>query len=290
MKTIILHGHIFKNAGTTFDWSLQRMFGDHFLAHRQEELMLQEGQTHLMRVLDGNEGLKAISSHHLPQVPSTLGELRLRPAYLLRHPLSRIQSVYRFERQQVAETPGARAAKALSFRDYVEWRMRPEVMPVVRNYQTRYLAGVHTLLPEGASLSRVFLDAIPVVEREPLVGLVERYDETMVLFEETLAEAFPGIDLAYIPQNVSSEDESTAGDEEGALEQVLESLGRLQKTVIDGNCYDLALYGITREHFESRLSSIDRLEEKLAEFRERCRLLRQSSGSPSSLKQWPGSV
>ena len=119
---------------------------------------------------------------------------------------------------------------------------------------------------------------------------MERYDETMVLFEQTLAEAFPGIDLAYIPQNVSSENESEAGDEESAVEQVLESLGRLQKTVIDRNCYDLALYEIAREHFESRLSSIDRLDEKLADFRDRCQFLRQSAGSPSSPKQWPGSV
>ncbi len=290
MKTIILHGHIFKNAGTTFGWSLRRVFGDDFLDHRQEDLMLNEGQSHLMWVLDANKGLKAVSSHHLPQAPATLGARRLRPAYLLRHPLSRIQSVYRFERQQVAETPGARAAKELSFPDYVEWRMRPEVMPVVRNYQARYLAGIHTLLPEGASLSRVFLDAIPVVEREPLVGLVERYDETMVLFEETLAEAFPGIDLAYIPQNVSPAGESAAGDEESVVEQVLDNLGKLQKTVIDANSYDLALYGIAREHFESRLSSIDRLDEKQADFRQRCRLLRQSAGSPSSPKQGPGDV
>jgi len=64
---------------------------------------------------------------------------------MLRHPIERIRSVYDFERKQRGRTPGSRAAKSKSFRDYVAWRMTPAVAHTIRNYQTLYLAGYHGL-------------------------------------------------------------------------------------------------------------------------------------------------
>ena len=39
MKQVILHGHIFKNAGTTLDWALKRSFGKAFVDHRRDDQM-----------------------------------------------------------------------------------------------------------------------------------------------------------------------------------------------------------------------------------------------------------
>lgn len=35
-RDIILHSHIFKNAGTTFDYSLEKNFGKNFIDHRDD--------------------------------------------------------------------------------------------------------------------------------------------------------------------------------------------------------------------------------------------------------------
>ena len=36
---ILLHGHMFKNAGSTLDWSLRQNFGADFLDHRDDEYL-----------------------------------------------------------------------------------------------------------------------------------------------------------------------------------------------------------------------------------------------------------
>ena len=35
-RHVLIHAHLFKNAGTTFDFSLQRSFGEQFVDHRDD--------------------------------------------------------------------------------------------------------------------------------------------------------------------------------------------------------------------------------------------------------------
>ena len=143
MRVVLAHGHIFKNAGTTFDWSLARNFADGFLDHRDDSSMRERGAAHLLDLLREKTGLRAVSSHCMCQPLPAVEDIRFEPVYLLRHPLERIASVYAFERQQVAETPGARAAREMNFRDYVAWRMQANVSHVIRDYQACNIAGEH---------------------------------------------------------------------------------------------------------------------------------------------------
>ncbi len=274
MRTVILHGHIFKNAGTTLDWSLERMLGRDFLDHRQDSLILDGGMQHVEQLLTDNRHLRAISSHHMPAMVSPLPGVNLMPVYLLRHPLGRIVSVYEFERQQDAETPGARAASSKSFPDYVRWRMTAGVAPVVRDYQTLYLSGGHGLAGEREVGAEHFLCAIETLRGPALVGVVERYDESMVYFEEAMREHFPAIDLSYVAQNVSRRsspaDRSSSSMTVTALRQMDEEL---QATVIDHNGYDLSLYRMASEYLDVRVGRIPDFGDKLADFRGRCQRL-----------------
>jgi hypothetical protein len=269
MRHIILHGHIFKNAGTTFDWSLKKNFGKNFLDHRQDELMRKNGSAHLAQLVSDDNDLCAISSHHMTGELPELPEVNFIAIHLLRHPIERIRSVYDFERKQRGVTPGAKAAKSKSFKEYVEWRMRPDVSRTIRNYQTAYLAGHHRRSTDVNVISRHFVDAVEVVTNGSLVGLVERYDESMVVLEDTLRGYFPQIDLSYVAQNVSASKKARSGNAD-ATEAILGELGSLQKTVIDENSFDLALYQVARVRLQSRIDGTEDFTEKLREFRERC--------------------
>ena len=273
MRHVILHGHIFKNAGTTFDWSLRKNFGDSFLDHRQDQLMRQDGSAHLQQLLLDKQQLKAISSHHMTQALPEMPQVRFTQIYLLRHPLLRLRSVYDFERKQRGATPGSKAAKSKSFRDYVEWRMQHNVAHTIRNYQTLYLAGHHGLADDDAMSSKYFPRAIAAIGGEQMVCVVERYDDSMVLLEESLRQYFPDIDLAYVPQNVSRS-KGRKASAEGVVAGTLDELGSLQKTAIDSNSYDLALYQLALSRLEARISAIEGFKIKLADFRERCQHLR----------------
>ncbi|RLA44088.1 MAG: hypothetical protein DRQ97_11860, partial [Gammaproteobacteria bacterium] len=221
MRHIILHGHIFKNAGTTFDWSLEKIFGKGFLDHREDKLIRSEGREHLVQLVNENPHLHAVSSHHMPgDIPEQPG-VRFIPIYLLRHPIERIRSVYNFERRQKSGTAGAKAAKIKNFRDYVDWRMQPGVARTIRNYQTRYLAGHHTRSSATDIPSRCFTEALATINNDvALVGLVEQYDKSMVVLEESLRVFFPAIDLSYVAQNIAAKKtvHSNTGD---AIEKIL---------------------------------------------------------------------
>jgi hypothetical protein len=274
MRHVILHGHIFKNAGTTFDWSLQNNFGDNFLDHRQDQLMRTEGRAHVEELLTTERELCALSSHHMTNDLPVMSAVNFIRVCLLRHPIERIRSVYDFERTQQAHTPGAKAAKSMDFKDYVQWRMLPQVAHTIRNYQTLYLAGAHGLADEREMAVKYLPDALAVARGDALIGLVERYDESMVVLEDSLAGYFPGIDLSYVAQNVSKvkRQEKAAPD---PVAKTLQELGDLQRTVIDKNSFDLALYQVVSERLDGRILGIERFEEKLANFQKRCRRLQR---------------
>ncbi|MDO8862509.1 hypothetical protein Q6D67_12430 [Haliea sp. E1-2-M8] len=273
MRNIILHGHIFKNAGTSLDWSLTRSFGDAFLDHRDDQAMRRHGGCHLAEVLAENRDLMALSSHHLPRDIPALPGVRLHCIYLLRHPLLRIRSVYDFEREQQADTLGAQAAKRMSFREYVAWRMEPDTPPTIRNFQTLYLSKKKRSRARAARALPQFFDALVYTQSLPVVGIVELYDQSMVLLEEKLRPHLPTLDLAYIPQNVSG-NPVAAVDDEQRVALILKELDDLGKSVIDNNSYDLALYQAALETLRAATSRLPGFAEKLAGFRERCQMLR----------------
>lgn len=273
MRHVLLHGHIFKNAGTTLDWALRRSFGEAFLDHRDDDAMRAQGPRHLAQLLAQQGQLQALSSHHLSASLPRLDGVSVHPVYLLRHPLRRLRSVYRFERQQQADTPGARAAKQKSFADYVQWRLLPEVTPAVRNYQTRYLAGQHGPVEEPGALLVLFNEALARLQNLPVVGVVEYYDESMVLLELSLQRYFPTLDLACLPQNVTH---GNIGHDEAEVAATLAELGELAQLVIDQNSYDFALYQAARARLQGAMAQIDDFPARLADFRRRCAQLREA--------------
>ncbi|PID54764.1 MAG: hypothetical protein CR978_02040 [Gammaproteobacteria bacterium] len=273
MQRVILHGHIFKNAGTTLDWSFARSFGEGFLDHRQDQVMIQHGGAHLRDILRASPQLSVISSHHMPRDLPNIENLQFQPLYLLRHPLLRLRSAYRFERQQDADTPGAQAAREKDFANYVRWRMQHDVSRTIRNYQTVYLAGFHRRASNALLALKCFSDAIETFKAVPLIGLVEDYDTSMVVFESVLKQDFPELDLAYVAQNVT-QPTRVAADTDQEVASVLAELGDLAKTVIDENSYDLALYQLVKARLGSQTAAIADFSDRLAAFNQRCDALR----------------
>ncbi len=268
MRTIIAHAHIFKNAGTTLDWSLQRSFGESFLDHRNDQKMIEGGGEYLQKLLEDAPELQAISSHHMPaNLPQVLNR-QIVALYMLRHPLERIASVYEFEKQQRATTSGAKAAKKYDFQEYVAWRMQMGVSRTIRNHQTIYVAGKFHVGNTRPLSFAVLQLAIERLKRLPLVGVVDRYDEFMVVIEDYFSDLMPQLDLAYKRQNESLSKRPATTSERVA--GVLHGLGAMQQQVIDENAMDLALYQLAHRRLDEAAAKISGFEEKLGVFRSRC--------------------
>lgn len=266
-RTVIIHCHIFKNAGTTFDYSLERNFGHAFLAHHDDEKM-KNGAEYMGLFLQRHPDIKAFSSHHIRFPLPAILNTRLLPALIIRHPIDRIGAVFLFERKQYSKTSSAANIKRMSFREYVLWRMNPTSEGVFRNFQTSYCLDGRP----GVINEENYKIATKRIEGTSLLGIVDCYDESMVLFEEALRPYYPDIDLSYIKQSV------TIGGEKN-LEQrfntIFKAIGMKAMDLIYANNYwDLLLYLETKSIIIKRIENTTNFTGKLNNFYQRCIALR----------------
>ncbi len=262
-RQIIVHAHMFKNAGSTMDWALKNNFGSNFIDHRDDDEML-KGASYLGPYLKKHSSVSALSSHWITFPLPRIFNTKIWPILLFRHPIERIRSVYQFERKQTpATTPGSKKAKELCFKDYVAWQMEPMPGPAIKNYQTRYCSGEYL----GDNITEKFNKAIEHVQAVPLLGIVDRYDESMVLFERTLSDAFPGIDLSYVKQNVTQANKASTQER---IDSILNELGDVTEVVLEKNKYDLELYSLVEKLFLERQEKVVGFDNALKDFKKRC--------------------
>lgn len=270
-RVIIVHGHIFKNAGTTFDWALSRNFDADFIDHPDNDEMRLDGASCLANVIGQNPQLKAVASHHLyrwmpmPELPG----VTLIPCFFIRHPIERVRSVYSFERNQNSNTPGAVHAKKYSFKDYVAWRMDHRGGGVVMNYQIKYCSG-----RPGTDISDAFIsNTADYLANNTLTGIVDRFDESMVYFEEKLGANFPNIDLSYVRQNVSRKKFLAPQKVEKKVEAVLKELKEGAAVLEKNNRADIELYALANKALDEQIEKIANFDSKLSDFQRRCKQL-----------------
>ncbi|RJQ50273.1 MAG: hypothetical protein C4526_12310 [Nitrospiraceae bacterium] len=266
-RTVIIHCHIFKNAGHTFDWSLKNNFGESFLDHRDSEKM-KRGAGYLGGFISESRNLKALSSHHirfpLPDVP----DVRLLPAIILRHPIDRLGSIYLYERKHEGQYTHDADSKKISLQEFMLQRISSERPGVISNFQTRFCLDRD---PHAVN-EKEFKLALERVGKMPLLGLVDYYDESMVLFEETLRPYYPDIDLSYAGQNISLSGEKNL---EQRIRAIFDVLGiETLDTLLAGNHWDLMLYLETKSILRKRIREMPDFTGKLNDFYRRCLSLR----------------
>ena len=268
VNDILLHCHLFKNAGTTIDWALKRSLGWGFVDHRRDRAMLKGGMRYVEKYLTLKAYVMAVSSHHMPFDPGYESQrFRYWHIIMLRDPIARCASVYQYEKIQPPVSLGARMAKKHDMRGYFHWRMQDDAPVVIRNFQTRYLAGRKH---PARKLQDLDFDTARIRARLPnvLVGFVERFDESMVLFESILREHFQKLDLAYVKQNQNH------ARPEDSIAYLREALGEALFLRLNAeNALDLRLYEALAAEFETYIGGIGGFHQRVAGFKNRCATL-----------------
>jgi hypothetical protein len=259
-RVIIVHVHMFKNAGSTFDWSLKKNFGKDFIDHRDDDKM-RTGAKYLSPYLKENAHIKAISSHNIRlPLPDDKKWLCL-PVFILRHPIDRIGSVYAFHKKQKEKTIGALKAKEMPFNEYVRWFMGASRPAILRDFQTRYCSG---RFGAGKKLTeKDYNDALQSLHNTPLVGIVEQYAESMVLFEQKLKDFFPTINLSHKKQNIGKRQALSI---ETRIENIKKELGKdLMSQVEENNKYDFMLYEEAKKLLTARVTGLTGFDKRVSE-------------------------
>jgi hypothetical protein len=262
---VMVHYHIFKNGGSTIDYVLDREFGVNFRTlHGPDPTSIMTGSD-LRKFLTDHPGLQAVSSHHLRYPTWRDQNSPVIDACMLRHPLDRLSSVYRYLRNRhlVSNDPLCEAARQLSIQSFFAFCL-DRYSSWVQNVQVAWLtfSGGH----EG-NLSY----ALAELKEINLLGTLDQFDESLSTWEYALAPIFPGISLHYLTQNMTGSPQATLATRLEMLRQICGP--GLFNELSAANSSDLELFevgsSIVQERFRRRPDS----DCWLVEFQERNRRL-----------------
>lgn len=264
-RAIVLHCHFFKNAGTSIDWALRRNFGLAFHENKQHFYSVSDWNTHLQGVV-ADHSIHAISSHIFSLLPPAIDGVTFHVLAMCRHPIERVTSVAAYEKKQnYRNSLGTITDTEIGLQDYVQAYLKDGTPASIRNMHTLRFAGRDNGRPVT---EEDFAKALLTAEQCQTIGVVEFFDESMVLFEERLRPVFPNLNLAYVIQNVHQKPQSI----DSRVQTLRGQLGEeLFEGLLSKNMMDIKLYDLVKERFQQRIKAIPDFVDKLEKFRGRCR-------------------
>ena len=175
-RTVVLHYHLFKNAGTSVEHLLKASFPGRCRT-REFPSKGRDNSALVAGWIKTTPRAVAYSSHTMLGPLPQIDGVDIVSLLLLRDPIARIVSAYKFEQKQTADTWGAELAKSHDFEGYVRARLARDGDKQCRNFQANRLAMMRP--GKGSYLERAVaaLDAITVV------GFVEEFEATMADLE-----------------------------------------------------------------------------------------------------------
>src|SRR5579864_719803 len=263
LRHVIIHYHIFKNAGSTLAAALERNFGPTFASWDGNEFNAQISGAELLEFLREHQHILAITSHHLRPPKPTAEAFVFHDAFVLRHPVDRIRSMYDFYREALAtDDPLTHEAKRLNPRAFFEFLIK-DYSHLVTNSQINYVANQGGKIPNDADCDR----ARHMVRDASVVGVADQFDVCMAVAEYRLREFYPGLDLSYVSENV------TRGRRKNMKER-LHEFGKqcgaeLYAKLVHLNQLDFKLADAAREEAMTRFKKLPSHEAHLLDFKTR---------------------
>ncbi|MEW6342889.1 MAG: sulfotransferase family 2 domain-containing protein [Paraburkholderia sp.] len=250
IRPVVVHYHLFKNAGTTVDSILNRKFPGETHGHIEGPYPWSVvSPDDILAYALGNPALRAISSHQarlpLPQHPDVL----FLPILFLRHPIDRFASVYDFERRQPADSasPSVAIARNGGLAAFANWAVERESTAVCRNFQVAHLASTQLDMRKARSTHVDYLQALAHLRSLPFFGLVESFEESMKGLQDFLRPHIGELNLEFTIQNGSPGRKATL---EERLEHIESELGAsLYRELLERNALDMLLYREAQQLF-----------------------------------------
>lgn len=269
-KPTIAHMHIFKCAGTTFSWILERCFKGEVL---YIESIDPSQRLSWQKVIDApflGGSTRAITSHLIDLAEyKSLAEVTVS---LVRNPIDRLYSAFLFARDKQGKF-----SSSTTFKDYVEHHRNS----IVSNFMTRHLSPQSWNAPfKGRNGWELRLDLIDLSRDDCFVGSVERFDESMVLLEYLLEQSGHILDLSY-PSKLNS---TKHGERKEADVRALQASSTWLEPVIE---VDRFLIEKVNKALDSKIQQCAGFTSRLDSYKERCRDLANNMELTSAIKVKP---
>ncbi|HCP80253.1 MAG TPA: hypothetical protein DIT67_01190 [Octadecabacter sp.] len=200
LRTVVLHYHLFKNAGTSLDQVLKHNFGKAWVTtefHTNAATNTPDVENWIVQ----NPDASAFSSHTMKGPLPSIQGVQIIPVMLLRDPVARIRSAYQFERAQTSDSWGAQLAKQHDFEGYVHARLGRAKDRQCNNFQTSRLASFSP--NKQPELMRAF-DGIRLINTSGVIGLVSNFNATIQSLTKRLRNDFPNFHWVHARANSSN--------------------------------------------------------------------------------------
>jgi len=248
LRRAVFHFHLFKNAGSSVDKILRDSFPGGWA-----ELEFRFTKKHwpyeeIENWIKETPDIQAYSSHTARMPLPAVEDVELFPVIFIRHPLIRLHSGYKYEREQNAETPGAIKAKEVDFKGYLAWRLERPRDASARNFQSNRLS--HMFRPERGKLTeQIDLEGLTMkaLEALPFIGFVEKFDQSMESLAKILARRNMELKLSEARENVNTALSGSTEDRLAAIEAEIGEEVRAQFT--EQNKVDLKVYDIVKSWY-----------------------------------------
>lgn len=187
-RKVLIHYHIFKNAGSSVDAMRTSSFGldhIHFESQTYANILSREA---LAGFLHQNTHIRAVSSHQArPPLPLP----GCRPIVFLRHPLLRVRSIRDFVALDAGQPWHEIARQGLV--PYVEWALRNPGGIAMRDYQVVHLseASFRTPILDARARPPDLQQAKELIAEWGAVGIVERFDASIAALKRAFEADFP---------------------------------------------------------------------------------------------------
>jgi len=211
MRNVICHYHIYKNSGTSFDTLLTENFGNQHICFDGPFPFFSIDQDELLRIIERKNEAVAFSSHQikLPQPPS-LG-INILPVVFIRHPILRIQSIYKFKKQTFDGTLTSKSAQELNFDEWITHSFSDsQEITHISNAQTRLLGAAYRQRPlirrHKNKMEYDVNQAIRNLRNVELLARTEFFNDDVKRFSNILSQY--GIDFNFTksnPRNTTSD-------------------------------------------------------------------------------------
>ena len=232
MRKVILHYHLFKNAGTSVDAVLKQSFSNSWVTREFTDESKSE-RNELQMWIRQTDAI-CYSSHTASLPPPVIEDIYIFPVIFMRHPIDRIASAYTFEKRQSDNGFGAVLAQNTSMAGYIETRLSLDGDRQCRNFHTYRFS---QMFEDGSEISR----AKRALYSLPFVGLVERFNLSLERLEYLLREeSFGSVHLKPVQKNVSRYIRKPIDIKLSEIKR--EIGGRTYTKLIEANREDLELY------------------------------------------------
>jgi len=252
MRKVIVHYHLFKNAGTSFDDSLKSVFGESWFSFEEGAIQGKIPPNLISNFIINNPNIKVISSHSLttPLINNSV-HFEVIPVIFIRHPIDRAYSAYLFEVKKQNKYNNSK----MKFKEYIDLLLLEKNKNAIENFQAIHLFndlydGINYNI-KNISNDELANKAIDRLRAFKSFGVVDEYSTFIKAFEANFKAYFPDlkIDLKY--SNAMQDNNLTI---ELKIENIRNILGDESfNKLVSHNMADLKLYEFAKSNYLGKL-------------------------------------